>query len=402
MVESFKRYYNNSFMDAQRQEAYNLFLGNYIFVQGQPLLWDLTTDYYLHHSDPRSWSGKRRPSYRKWFKPEHLDQAGIPPAIWPGGLAKKPLQYFDDYWLEYYRPLALSSFKKVFTFKMHSNLRYIPIHSTQEGRYDLSPFKVRKANDGDTHKHDKGKSNDHLRKGVRIVDPSDASTANTDTSIGARLAPPMDAVPTPKPNTLGPWLDAQQLLHKASTRRQYTGLIKERSFERSTPTLIPPLPSSATLSSEPMTKDEQEVVNFTQLVAKSLDPTVVDAEEYKRYVAHPLTLPLVVSSNVEDEKAPEVAYFAAYLSRARDVIKSSSSYQAHHLNGYDRETGEGQTEAQLRIEEQVDDFKKFLQVREEGLSVLEDDGAQKRYKAYRKWLKGKSLFKQRPISGDVG
>jgi hypothetical protein len=151
-----------------------------------------------------------------------------------------------------------------------------------------------------------------------------------------------------------------------------------------------------------MTKDEQEVVNFTQLVAKSLDPTVVDAEEYKRYVAHPLTLPLVVSSNVEDEKAPEVAYFAAYLSRARDVIKSSSSYQAHHLNGYDRETGEGQTEAQLRIEEQVDDFKKFLQVREEGLSVLEDDGAQKRYKAYRKWLKGKSLFKQRPISGDVG
>jgi hypothetical protein len=151
-----------------------------------------------------------------------------------------------------------------------------------------------------------------------------------------------------------------------------------------------------------MTKDELEVVSFTQLVAKSLDPTVVDAEEYKRYVAHPLTLPLVVSPSVEDEKAPEAAYFAAYLRRARDVIKSSSIYQAPHLNGYDRETGEGRTEAQLRTEEQVDDFKKFLQVREEGLSVLEDDGAQKRYKAYRKWLKGKSLFKQRPISGDVG
>jgi hypothetical protein len=151
-----------------------------------------------------------------------------------------------------------------------------------------------------------------------------------------------------------------------------------------------------------MTKDELEVVSFTQLVAKSLDPTVVDAEEYKRYVAHPLTLPLVVSSSVEDEKAPEAAYFAAYLSRARDVTKSSSVYQAPHLNGYDGETGEGQTEAQQRIEEQVDDFKKFLQVREEGLSVLAEDGAQKRYKAYRKWLKGKSLFKQRPISGDVG
>jgi hypothetical protein len=402
MVESFKRYYNNSFMDAQRQEAYNLFLGNYIFAQGQPLLWDLSTDYYLHHSDPRSWSGKRRPSYRKWFKPEHLDQAGIPPAIWPRDLAKMPLQYFDDYWLEYYRPLALSSFKKVFTFKMHSNLRYIPIHSTQEGRYDLSPFKVRKANDGDTHKHDKDKSNGQRRKGVRIIDPSDASTANTDTSIDARLASPLEAVPTPKPNTLGPWLDAQQLLHKASTRRQYTGLIKERSFERSTPILIPPLPSSATLPPEPMTKDEQEVVNFTQLVAKSLDPIVPDAEEYERYVAHPLALPLVVSSNVADEKAPDVASFAAYLNRAHDVIESSSIYQGHQSNSKDRETGEGPTVAKLRLEEQMNEFKKFLQVRAEGLSVLEEDGAQKRYKVYRKWLKGKSLFKQRPISGDVG
>jgi hypothetical protein len=402
MVESFKRYYNNSFMDAQRQEAYNLFLGNYIFVQGQPLLWDLSTDYYLHHSDPRSWSGKRRPSYRKWFKPEHLHQPGVPPAIWPDDLTKKPLEYFDDYWLEYYRPLALSSFKKVFTFKMHSNLRYIPIHSTQEGRYDLSPFKVRKANDTDTHKYDKDKPNGQRRKGVRIIDPSDGSTVNTDTSIDARLASPIEPAPAPKPNTLGPWLDAQQLLHKSLISRRYTGLIKEPSFEKSTSTLIPPLPSSATLPPQPLTKAEQDVVNFTQLVANSLDPTVSDAEEYERYVAHPLALPLVVSSNVEDKKAPGVAEFAAYLGRAQDVIESSSAYNAHNSNGNDRETGEAETEAELRLEERMEEFKEFLEVREEGLSVLEDDGAQKRYKVYRKWLKGKSLFKQRPLSGEIG
>ncbi|KNB17134.1 hypothetical protein FOXG_15260 [Fusarium oxysporum f. sp. lycopersici 4287] len=40
MIESFKRYYNKPFLDSQRQEAYNLFLGNYIFTQGQPMLWD--------------------------------------------------------------------------------------------------------------------------------------------------------------------------------------------------------------------------------------------------------------------------------------------------------------------------------------------------------------------------
>ena len=398
MVESFKRYYNNSFMDAQRQEAYNLFLGNYIFAQGQPLLWDLSTDYYLHHSDPRSWSGKRRPSYRKWYNPEHLDPPGIPPAIWPNNLAKKPLQYFDDYWLEYYRPLALSSFKKVYTFKMHSNLRYIPIHSTSEGRYDLSPFKVRKASDTDANKHDKDKNTGQVRKGVRIVDPSDASTVTSNTSIDTPRASPIEPTPAPKPNTLGPWLDAQQLLHKPSTTRRYTGLIKEPSFERSTATPIPPLPSSASLLTLPLTKAEQEAINFTQLVANSLDPAVPDAEEYERYVAHPLALPLVVSSNVEDKNTPGVAEFAAYLGRAQDVIESLAAYNAHYLNGNGREIGDAETEVELRLDE---DFKNFLAVSEEGLSVLEDDGAQKKYKVYRKWLKGKSLFKQRPIGGEV-
>ena len=402
MVESFKRYYNNSFMDAQRQEAYNLFLGNYIFARGQPLLWDLSTDYYLHHTHPRSWSGNRRPSYRSWFMPEHLDQPGISPAIWPNSLAEKPLQYFDDYWLEYYRPLALSSFKKVFTFKMHSNLRYIPVHSTQEGRYDLSPFKVRKANDTDAQRHDRGKGDGLRRKGVRIIDPSEANTVTTDTaSIDARLASGMEPMQVPKPNTLGPWLEAQQLLHKSSITRQYTGLIKEPSFDRSTSTLIPPLPSSATLFPEPLTKAEQEIVNFTQLVANSLDPTVYDAEEYERYVAHPLALPLVVSSNIEDITAPGVAEFAAYLSRAQDVIESSTISNRRNANGIDREAGEAEAEAELRLEERLEEFREFLEVKEEGLSVLEGDGGQKRYKSYRKWLRGKSLFKQRPISGEV-
>ena len=402
MVESFKRYYNNSFMDAQRQEAYNLFLGNYIFAQGQPLLWDLSTDYYLHHADPRSWSGKRRPSYRRWFKPEHLDQPGAPSATWSNELATKPLQYFDDYWLEYYRPLALSSFKKVFTFKMHSNLRYIPLHSTQEGRYDLSPFKVRKSNDTDTSKHHKDRLNGQRRKGVRIIDPSETNTVTTDaTSIDARLASGMEPASVLKPNTLGPWLDAQQLLHRASTSRQYTGLIKEGSFEKSTSTLIPPLPGSGTLPPEPLTKAEQEIINFTQLVTNSLDPTVSDAEEYERYVAHPLALPLVVSSNVEDINAPGVTEFAAYLSRAQDVIESSSISMTHNANWNDKEVGEAETEAELRLEERMEEFKEFLEVREEGLSVLEDDGLQKRYRVYRKWLRGKSLFKQRPIGGDI-
>ncbi len=53
LIESIRRFYSNSFVDAQRQEAINLFLGNYTIAKGQPTLWELTTDYYLHHIDPR-------------------------------------------------------------------------------------------------------------------------------------------------------------------------------------------------------------------------------------------------------------------------------------------------------------------------------------------------------------
>ncbi|EHK99604.1 putative Polyphosphoinositide phosphatase [Glarea lozoyensis 74030] len=150
MVESFKRYYNNSFLDGQRQEAYNLFLGNYIFAQGQPMLWDLATDYYLHHANPRGWSGRNRRSYINWYTPEYLEKRVLPKYVGPSGLASgKPLGFFDDYWLEYYKPLAVSSLLKVFSYmgRMNSTLRYIPVKSPQDGRYDLSPFKVRTEHD---------------------------------------------------------------------------------------------------------------------------------------------------------------------------------------------------------------------------------------------------------------
>ena len=78
MVESFKRYYNNSFLDGQRQEAYNLFLGNYIWSANGPLLWDLTSDYHLHHTDPRLWTSNMRRSYIDWYTPQYLEPRSMP------------------------------------------------------------------------------------------------------------------------------------------------------------------------------------------------------------------------------------------------------------------------------------------------------------------------------------
>ncbi len=55
-----------------------------------------------------------------------------------------------------------------------------------------------------------------------------------------------------------------------------------------------------------------------------------------------------------------------------------------------------------RAEASLDEYTEYLAsgAVENPLTVLHEDGEKKRYKAYRKWLKGKSLFKQRPVVGD--
>ena len=407
MVETFKRYYNNSFMDSQRQEAYNLFLGNYTIEKNRPMLWDLTTDYYLHHSDPRSMFGKRRPSYREWYTEAYLEPPGIPPSIWPQEFRDRKLNYFDDYWIEYYRPLTLSSFKKLFAFKMHSNLRYIPISSTQAGKYDLSPFKVRTH---DTDPEHASKSPFHRRKGVKIITPSEESRSNASTRTEDKANPSIDTIlsnPTPvlmepnkppKPATLGPWLDAQQQLY--GPNRKYTGIIKESSFEVQSPQLpkIPQLPSNTpTFSNTPkaIIKQELAIQAFTSLITDSLDPSVRETEEYMHYVAHPSTIPLVVSSSVDYTKAP--TEFLEYLSKTQDEASK-------RLLDYVDESRGGVVNLTLdeRAEASVDEYAEFIESArmEEPLTVLEEDGGKKRYKAYRQWLRGKSLFKQRLIVGE--
>ncbi|KAF9910525.1 phosphatidylinositol-3,5-bisphosphate 5-phosphatase [Linnemannia zychae] len=72
MIESIRRFYSNSFVDAEKQDAMNLFLGNYRVQKGTgPALWELPGDYHLHNiTDPEL--KKNRKSYTKWWTPEAL------------------------------------------------------------------------------------------------------------------------------------------------------------------------------------------------------------------------------------------------------------------------------------------------------------------------------------------
>ncbi|KAK5998146.1 Polyphosphoinositide phosphatase [Cladobotryum mycophilum] len=330
MIESFKRYYNNSFLDSQRQEAYNLFLGNYIFTQGQPMLWDLSTDYYLHHANPREWSATKKTSYISWFNPAHLKERKIPPFALPQDLSRfRRLERFDDYWLEYYRPATLSSFPKMFAYKMNSTIKYIPLKATQDGRYDLSPFRVRREVDADAEK----------KKMKR------------------------EAVDLPRPYSHQPQpadADSGFMNPEAATARDHAAAAAMDDLK---------------MKQTALEKSNAAQWTFTKAVHESLNPSVneQEAEDYERYIKHPQNLPLVVSSDTP-------------------VDVDSSEYQ-EYVNGSWQDQGLMVT----GIEDEIDVYAELLKVGENPLTVTEEDAPKKRYKAYGKWLRGKSFFKQQPL-----
>lgn len=352
MIESFKRYYNNSFLDSQRQEAYNLFLGNYIFSQGQPMLWDLATDYYLHHANPRDWSAVQRGNYINWYAPSNLDARRISLLSPPRGpTATLPVAFFDDYWLEYYRPATLSSFPKMFAYRMNSTIKYIPLRSTQDGRYDLSPFRVR--TDGDM-EGDRKK----VKKEATNASPSDsprlpAGDDETNSAASGRAAA--------RGISLQRWLQPVHDRVPGLSSRIDEGSAEDLDRERE---------NSASLE-----KSKEAQWTFTRAVHDSLNPSVKvhEADDYERYIRHPQNLPLVVSSDTP-------------------LNVDSSEYQ-EYVSGSWQNGGL----VMARVEEAMDVYGALLKVAENPLTVTEEDGPKKRYKAYQKWLHGKSFFKQQPL-----
>jgi hypothetical protein len=354
MVESFKRYYHNSFLDSQRQEAYNLFLGNYVYAQGQPMLWDLPTDHYLHYQNPREWwNNKVIPHYVNWYTPEHLAERELPEgkdSFRSSHDSRPVVEDIDNYWLEYYRPLNLSSFGKLFAWKLSSRPRYVNDHaSTVDLTRNPSPFVPRKLPQQEPPDSPGRKS----RRGqhVTIVEPlSDDSRS------------------------------VRSLLHR---RHGFDSPVPSQSIYK--PIFDAPIHVS------PLSADRSQW-SLKQWWDNSLAPTVTEEDEYTAYINHPLNLPLVTSINPElDEDAGAHADFAAYIARGTGEAKENIIHTRASLIG-----GDGEIDID---EENLADFYEFLAIleNENPLTVTEEDGGRKRYKAYRQWLKGKSFFKQSKV-----
>lgn len=101
--------------------------------------------------------------------------------------------------------------------------------------------------------------------------------------------------------------------------------------------------------------------------------TKSEAEEYERYLSHPLNFPLVITTVVPDDPDSELLSYLNNFAHAELSTPDS-------------------------CEEDMADYEEFLRVSDNPLTVTEADAPKKRYKAYRQWLKGKSLFKQQLVN----
>ena len=315
------------------------------------MLWNLSTDYYLHHADPRTWHREDRKNYIHWFTPSHLEKRRMPLAIGSCKSSNVEVQECSqDYWLEYYRPLSLSSFVKLFSYRMNSTLRYIPAKSTQEAQLDLSPFRPRIGSEQDASEKERTK------KGVTIIEPIGTKRKEEKSEKAGHLINPEPmfiAIPGE------PGLTTLKSLGDERLHLRY-GL----------KTAQEPPDTAKTF------KDKTVMTQWTlnQFISSSLNPSVSNSEleEYGRYMNHPLNLPLVVSDETNHAQHIE---FMSYLDGPSKF--ADDDVQA--------------------LEEDVVEFTEFLDVEEEPLTVTEADLPKKRYKAYGQWLRGKSLFKQSRI-----
>lgn len=156
MLNSVKRIYSNSFMDLIRQEAINLFLGNYIYDVNKPKLWELQNDFYLHNNIADN-DIRRKISYTHWYNGNYLNKKrfDLTQFVNPNGIDEqlapfiyerlRPFPEFNDNWFnECYVPRKFQSLTDIFMFNMNSNSRYFPSNLSSSKKFDYSPFESRK------------------------------------------------------------------------------------------------------------------------------------------------------------------------------------------------------------------------------------------------------------------
>lgn len=139
-MQTLSRYYSNTFSDAEKQNAINLFLGLFKPSENQPQIWEYTSDYYFHHK-PVTFQVK---SLTQWWDEEimkclpysHNNLTKACSELIQ--LHSRVVEMIDSY-DEYYKPQELTVLDDVFTLKISNSVRdFMPNFTT-----NYSPFAIR-------------------------------------------------------------------------------------------------------------------------------------------------------------------------------------------------------------------------------------------------------------------
>ncbi|XP_033099185.1 polyphosphoinositide phosphatase-like [Anneissia japonica] len=141
--QTMSRYFSNAFSDAEKQSAINLFLGIYQPLKERVCLWDLSSDYYLHHKSTIGKHKKKANCYTNWlsegvlralpFSRDEVQNSVVEYHRGPIG------DDHVDVYTDLYRPTDLTSLETLFyTNMIHSIRDFMPKNASCH-----SPFEVR-------------------------------------------------------------------------------------------------------------------------------------------------------------------------------------------------------------------------------------------------------------------
>ncbi|XP_076766881.1 polyphosphoinositide phosphatase FIG4 isoform X2 [Xylocopa sonorina] len=143
IMQTLSRYYSNTFSDQEKQHTINLFLGLFVPEEGKPPIWELLTDYYLHHIPACQYS-RRAKLLTQWWDTTVLKS--LPYAL--NEVTKScseiiqvqnSMEEMIDVYYDYHRPYELSLLSEVYAYKISHSVRDFMPHFTTS----FSPFAVR-------------------------------------------------------------------------------------------------------------------------------------------------------------------------------------------------------------------------------------------------------------------
>lgn len=258
--------------------------------------------------------------------------------------------YESEWWREYYKPGTYTSFSKAFAYRINSNNKYLP--KAAGPGMDKSPFTVRK------HFH----SLDNVRERDREdeVGFTDVHSRKAINPLSA-TAPPQAI--TNRITSLQQWLKGDP---EAIGKHAY---VLDEDIDRQ---INPPVLST---KFTPADKTNMKQWTLRQFYDNSLHPTIADEEKkvYEDALAAHVTSALIL----EDDSSLEDSYpeYLEYMEKTEEI-------------------GQGASEEGTLAP--VSEYHRWA-TEEYPLMVTGEDLEKKRFQAYAKWLRGKSLFKQAKV-----